>query len=126
MIAFLIAIYQVDPLKPMCDVSKLRPFADDPAKQRRYEEFERAIRRRNKGLAGLHRSKFRQLVFISRCLSDPYRGIVSTLTEWEKNQERQDFSRAAQVYLHLNNNFNSKFEKAKSSDDVSLNHVLIT
>jgi len=89
----------VDPLKPMCDVSKLRPFADDPAKQRRYEEFERAIRRRNK---------------------DPYRGIVSTLTEWEKNQERQDFSRAAQVYLHLNNNFNSKFEKAKSSDDDKL------
>ena len=38
-----------DPTKPLCDLSKLKPFASDPAKQRRYEEFERSIRQRNKG-----------------------------------------------------------------------------
>lgn len=86
-----------DRTRPLCDINKLKPFANDPAKQRRYEQFERSVRQRSK---------------------DPYRDITSNLTEWERNQERLEFSRAAHVYLHLADSMNSKFEKAKTDEDL--------
>jgi len=85
-----------DPTKPLCDLSKLKPFASDPAKQRRYEEFERSIRQRNK---------------------DPYRGIVSSLTEWERNQEKQEFSKIAQFHLKIFDKISDKFVKASHGDN---------
>jgi len=91
-----VEIKKPDPTKPLCDLSKLKPFASDPAKQRRYEEFERSIRQRNK---------------------DPYRGIVSSLTEWERNQEKQEFSKIAQFHLKIFDKIGDKFVKASHGDN---------
>jgi len=93
-----------DPTKPLCDLSKLKPFASDPAKQRRYEQFERSIRQRNK---------------------DPYRGIVSSLTEWERNQEKQEFSKTAQFHLKIFDKIGDKFVKASAGDNEKGSNELV-
>nr|XP_002128144.1 G patch domain-containing protein 1 [Ciona intestinalis] len=83
------------PTAPLVDPKSLRPFNNNPEKQRRYEQYERAVRQRK---------------------TDPYLGIDSDLTEWERNHERHEFSQLAQVYSHLTSSMKSKFTKATDEE----------
>ncbi|XP_013365031.1 PREDICTED: G patch domain-containing protein 1 isoform X2 [Chinchilla lanigera] len=77
--------------------SNFRPFAKDPEKQKRYEEF----------LA--HMKKGRKDA-LERCL-DP------SMTEWERGREREEFARAAQLYTASHSTLSSRFTHAKEEDD---------
>lgn len=77
--------------------SNFRPFAKDPEKQKRYEEF----------LANMKRG---QKDALERCL-DP------SMTEWERGRERDEFSRAARLYVSSHSTLSSRFTHAKEEDD---------
>ncbi|KAM6153763.1 G patch domain-containing protein 1 [Erethizon dorsatum] len=77
--------------------SNFRPFAKDPEKQKRYEEF-------------LVHMKKGQKDALERCL-DP------GMTEWERGREREEFVRAAQLYTSSHSTLSSRFTHAKEEDD---------
>ncbi|EHB00853.1 G patch domain-containing protein 1 [Heterocephalus glaber] len=77
--------------------SNFKPFAKDPEKQKRYEEF-------------LVQMKKGQKDALERCL-DP------SMTEWERGREREEFSRAAQLYVSSHSTLSSRFTHAKEEDD---------
>ncbi|XP_033621755.1 G patch domain-containing protein 1 isoform X2 [Fukomys damarensis] len=77
--------------------STFKPFAKDPEKQKRYEEF-------------LVQMKKGQKDALERCL-DP------GMTEWERGREREEFSRAAQLYMSSHSTLSSRFTHAKEEDD---------
>ncbi|XP_051018148.1 G patch domain-containing protein 1 [Acomys russatus] len=77
--------------------SNFKPFAKDPEKQRRYEEY-------------LTHMKKGQKDALDRCL-DP------SMTEWERSREREEFARAAQLYVSSNSTLSSRFTHAKEEDD---------
>ncbi|XP_021055687.1 G patch domain-containing protein 1 [Mus pahari] len=77
--------------------SNFKPFAKDPEKQRRYEEF-------------LVHMKKGQKDALERCL-DP------SMTEWERSREREEFARAAQLYVSSNSTLSSRFTHAKEEED---------
>ncbi|XP_029422501.1 G patch domain-containing protein 1 isoform X2 [Nannospalax galili] len=77
--------------------SNFKPFAKDPEKQRRYEEF-------------LAHMKEGQKDALERCL-DP------SMTEWERGREREEFARAAQLYVSSHVTLSSRFTHAKEEDD---------
>ncbi|CAH7359153.1 Gpatch1 [Phodopus roborovskii] len=77
--------------------SNFKPFAKDPEKQRRYEEF-------------LVHMKKGQKDALERCL-DP------SMTEWERSREREEFARAAQLYVSSHSTLSSRFTHAKEDDD---------
>ncbi|XP_006985070.1 G patch domain-containing protein 1 isoform X1 [Peromyscus maniculatus bairdii] len=77
--------------------SNFKPFAKDPEKQRRYEEF-------------LVHMKKGQKDALERCL-DP------SMTEWERSREREEFARAAQLYVSSHSTLSSRFTHAKEEDD---------
>nr|XP_026247063.1 G patch domain-containing protein 1 [Urocitellus parryii] len=77
--------------------SNFKPFAKDPEKQKRYEEF-------------LEHMKKGQKDALERCL-DP------SMTEWERGREREEFARAAQLYVSSHSTLSSRFTHAKEEDD---------
>ncbi|XP_007539531.1 G patch domain-containing protein 1 [Erinaceus europaeus] len=77
--------------------SNFKPFAKDPEKQKRYEEF-------------LVNAKQGQKDALERCL-DP------SMTEWERGRERDEFSRAARLYSSSHSTLSSRFTHAKEEDD---------
>ncbi|OBS77187.1 hypothetical protein A6R68_16348 [Neotoma lepida] len=83
--------------------SNFKPFAKDPEKQRRYEEF-------------LVHMKKGQKDALERCL-DP------SMTEWERSREREEFARAAQLYGAPHSTLSSRFTHAKEEDDSDQNDV---
>nr|XP_002762035.1 G patch domain-containing protein 1 isoform X1 [Callithrix jacchus] len=77
--------------------SNFKPFAKDPEKQKRYEEF-------------LVHMKQGQKDALERCL-DP------SMTEWERGRERDEFARAALLYRSSHSTLSSRFTHAKEEDD---------
>ncbi|XP_053463506.1 G patch domain-containing protein 1 isoform X2 [Nycticebus coucang] len=77
--------------------SNFKPFAKDPEKQKRYEEF-------------LVHMKEGQKDALERCL-DP------GMTEWERGREREEFARAAVLYVSSHATLSSRFTHAKEEDD---------
>ncbi|XP_054320658.1 G patch domain-containing protein 1 isoform X1 [Pongo pygmaeus] len=77
--------------------SNFKPFAKDPEKQKRYEEF-------------LVHMKQGQKDALERCL-DP------SMTEWEQGRERDEFARAALLYASSHSTLSSRFTHAKEEDD---------
>ncbi|XP_055092157.1 G patch domain-containing protein 1 isoform X1 [Symphalangus syndactylus] len=77
--------------------SNFKPFAKDPEKQKRYEEF-------------LVHMKQGQKDALERCL-DP------SMTEWERGRERDEFARAALLYVSSHSTLSSRFTHAKEEDD---------
>ncbi|XP_042775640.1 G patch domain-containing protein 1 isoform X3 [Panthera leo] len=77
--------------------SNFKPFAKDPEKQKRYEEFLVHMKRGQKDA-------------LERCL-DP------SMTEWERGRERDEFARAALLYVSSHSTLSSRFTHAKEEDD---------
>jgi len=77
--------------------SNFKPFAKDPEKQKRYEEFLVNMKRGQKDA-------------LERCL-DP------SMTEWERGRERDEFARAALLYVSSHSTLSSRFTHAKEEDD---------
>nr|XP_008512273.1 PREDICTED: G patch domain-containing protein 1 [Equus przewalskii]XP_014588667.2 G patch domain-containing protein 1 [Equus caballus] len=77
--------------------SSFKPFAKDPEKQKRYEEFLVNMKRGRKDA-------------LEQCL-DP------SMTEWERGRERDEFSRAALLYVSSHSTLSSRFTHAKEEDD---------
>ncbi|XP_066920075.1 G patch domain-containing protein 1-like [Clytia hemisphaerica] len=81
---------------PMYDVKSktFRPFAKNPEKQARYEEFVKA------------KKENRDAVF----------QYDTSVTEWERQRERDEFTRASILYRPLNSMFANRFTPATSAD----------
>ncbi|XP_049642530.1 G patch domain-containing protein 1 [Suncus etruscus] len=77
--------------------SSFKPFAKDPEKQKRYEEFLANVKRGQKDA-------------LERCL-DP------SMTEWERGREQDEFARAALLYESSSSTLSSRFTHAKEEDD---------
>nr|XP_025710152.1 G patch domain-containing protein 1 isoform X1 [Callorhinus ursinus] len=77
--------------------SNFKPFAKDPEKQKRYEEFLVNMKRGQKDA-------------LEHCL-DP------SMTEWERGRERDEFARAALLYVSSHSTLSSRFTHAKEEDD---------
>ncbi|KAM4894357.1 G patch domain-containing protein 1 isoform 2-T2 [Sylvia borin] len=79
--------------------SDFKPFAKNPEKQKRYENFVKSLKKGEKGEA------------LERFL-DP------SMSEWERGREREEFFRAAIFYRSSNSTLSSRFTRAKYEDDV--------
>ncbi|XP_019598312.2 G patch domain-containing protein 1 [Rhinolophus sinicus] len=77
--------------------SNFKPFAQDPEKQKRYEEY-------------LVNMKQGQKDALEHCL-DP------SMTEWERGRERDEFAQAARLYVSSHSTLSSRFTHAKEEDD---------
>nr|XP_014348561.1 PREDICTED: G patch domain-containing protein 1 isoform X1 [Latimeria chalumnae] len=77
--------------------SNFKPFAKNPEKQKRYEEY---VRKLNQG----------QKDAVETSL-DP------NMTEWERGREREEFIHAAVLYKSANTTLSSRFTRAKDEDD---------
>ncbi|XP_062817762.1 G patch domain-containing protein 1 isoform X3 [Anolis carolinensis] len=75
-----------------------RPFAKDPEKQKRYENYTASLKRDAK------------VEVLASCV-DP------NMTEWERRREREEFSRAAMLYKSSSSVLSSRFTSAKHEDD---------
>ncbi|NWI35605.1 GPTC1 protein, partial [Picathartes gymnocephalus] len=78
--------------------SDFKPFAKNPEKQKRYENFVRSLKQGEKDT-------------LERFL-DP------NMTEWERGREQEEFFRAATFYRSSNSTLSSRFTRAKYEDDV--------
>ncbi|NXB09497.1 GPTC1 protein, partial [Cnemophilus loriae] len=78
--------------------SDFKPFAKNPEKQKRYENFVRSLKQGEKDT-------------LERFL-DP------NMTEWERGREQEEFFRAAVFYRSSNSTLSSRFTRAKYEDDV--------
>ncbi|XP_064599154.1 G patch domain-containing protein 1-like [Liolophura sinensis] len=89
---------------PAATSSQYKPFSKDPAKQTRYDQYQ---------------------ALLKLGVKDPYSKLsVGELTEWEKDHEREEFTRAASLYKPLSAMMASRFTTAKYQDD--LEHVTIS
>ncbi|NXR64503.1 GPTC1 protein, partial [Rhadina sibilatrix] len=79
--------------------SDFKPFAKNPEKQKRYENFVKSLKQGEKGDA------------LERFL-DP------NMTAWERGREQEEFFRAALFYRSSNSTLSSRFTRAKYEDDV--------
>ncbi|NXX29739.1 GPTC1 protein, partial [Nicator chloris] len=79
--------------------SDFKPFAKNPEKQKRYENFVRSLKQGEKGET------------LERFL-DP------NMSEWERGREHEEFFRAAIFYRSSNSTLSSRFTRAKYEDDV--------
>ncbi|NWU44760.1 GPTC1 protein, partial [Hylia prasina] len=79
--------------------SDFKPFAKNPEKQKRYENFVKSLKQGEKGDA------------LERFL-DP------NMTAWERGREQEEFFRAAIFYRSSNSTLSSRFTRAKYEDDV--------
>ncbi|NWV30556.1 GPTC1 protein, partial [Grantiella picta] len=78
--------------------SDFKPFAKNPEKQKRYENFVKSLKQGEKDT-------------LERFL-DP------NMTEWERGREQEEFFRAAMFYRSSNSTLSSRFTRAKYEDDV--------
>ncbi|NXS02963.1 GPTC1 protein, partial [Oxylabes madagascariensis] len=78
--------------------SDFKPFAKNPEKQKRYENFVKSLKQGEKDA-------------LERFL-DP------NMTEWERGREHEEFFRAAIFYRSSNSTLSSRFTRAKYEDDV--------
>ncbi|NWW74361.1 GPTC1 protein, partial [Climacteris rufus] len=78
--------------------SDFKPFAKNPEKQKRYENFVKSLKQGEKDT-------------LERFL-DP------NMTEWERGREREEFCRAAVFYRSSHSTLSSRFTRAKYEDDV--------
>ncbi|NWV12919.1 GPTC1 protein, partial [Ptilonorhynchus violaceus] len=78
--------------------SDFKPFAKNPEKQKRYENFVKSLKQGEKDT-------------LKRFL-DP------NVTEWERGREQEEFFRAAVFYRSSNSTLSSRFTRAKYEDDV--------
>ncbi|NXY16658.1 GPTC1 protein, partial [Atrichornis clamosus] len=78
--------------------SDFKPFAKNPEKQKRYENFVKSLKQGEKDT-------------LERFL-DP------NMTEWERGREQEEFFRAAVFYRSSNPTLSSRFTRAKYEDDV--------
>ncbi|NWV83089.1 GPTC1 protein, partial [Dasyornis broadbenti] len=78
--------------------SDFKPFAKNPEKQKRYENFVKSLKQGEKDT-------------LERFL-DP------NMTEWERGREQEEFFRAAVFYRSSNSTLSSRFTRAKYEDDV--------
>ncbi|NXB72561.1 GPTC1 protein, partial [Donacobius atricapilla] len=78
--------------------SDFKPFAKNPEKQKRYENFVKSLKQGEKDA-------------LERFL-DP------SMTEWERGREQEEFFRAAIFYRSSNSTLSSRFTRAKYEDDV--------
>ncbi|NXB20008.1 GPTC1 protein, partial [Rhagologus leucostigma] len=78
--------------------SDFKPFAKNPEKQKRYENFVKSLKKGEKDT-------------LERFL-DP------NMTEWERGREQEEFFRAAVFYRSSNSTLSSRFTRAKYEDDV--------
>ncbi|NXO97119.1 GPTC1 protein, partial [Certhia brachydactyla] len=78
--------------------SDFKPFAKNPEKQKRYENFVESLKQGEKDA-------------LERFL-DP------SMTEWERGREQEEFCRAAIFYRSSNSALASRFTRAKYEDDV--------
>ncbi|NWR93058.1 GPTC1 protein, partial [Furnarius figulus] len=78
--------------------SDFKPFAKNPEKQTRYENFVKSLKQGGKDT-------------VERFL-DP------NMTEWERGREQEEFLRAAMFYRSSNSTLSSRFTRAKYEDDV--------
>ncbi|NXA92021.1 GPTC1 protein, partial [Melanocharis versteri] len=81
------------------DSSDFKPFAKNPEKQTRYENFVKSLKQGEK------------VDTLERFL-DP------NMTEWERGREQEEFFRAAMFYRSSNSTLSSRFTRAKYEDDV--------
>lgn len=80
-------------------LGSFQPFARDPLKQKRYEQFLVCMKNnRRDGLAILQ---------------------PKTMTDWEREREKVEFERAALLYRPMSGTMNSKFVSAGSSEDAA-------
>ncbi|NXW82256.1 GPTC1 protein, partial [Alopecoenas beccarii] len=78
--------------------SDFKPFAKNPEKQKRYENFVKSLKQGEKDKLEHH--------------LDP------NMTEWERGREQEEFFRAAMFYKSSNSMLSSRFTRAKYEDDV--------
>ncbi|NXB97073.1 GPTC1 protein, partial [Vidua chalybeata] len=79
--------------------SDFKPFAKNPEKQKRYENFVKSLKRGEKG-------------------ERLERFFDQNMTEWERGREQEEFFRAAMFYRSSNSTLSSRFTRAKYEDDV--------
>ncbi|XP_074864957.1 G patch domain-containing protein 1 isoform X2 [Carettochelys insculpta] len=77
--------------------SDFKPFAKNPEKQKRYEDYVESLKKGQKDMR-------------ENC-SDP------GLTEWERGREHEEFFNAAMLYKSSNSILSSRFTRAKYEDD---------
>uniref|UniRef100_A0A8C8R864 G-patch domain containing 1 n=1 Tax=Pelusios castaneus TaxID=367368 RepID=A0A8C8R864_9SAUR len=77
--------------------SDFKPFAKNPEKQKRYEDYVESLKQERKDAP-------------ESCL-DP------GMTEWERGREREEFFHAAMLYKSSNSVLSSRFIRAKHEDD---------
>uniref|UniRef100_A0A673MJD3 G patch domain-containing protein 1-like n=1 Tax=Sinocyclocheilus rhinocerous TaxID=307959 RepID=A0A673MJD3_9TELE len=83
---------------PTADASKtFKPFAENPQKQARYDLYINKLKQGNKD--ALESS------------------LDSSMTEWERGRERDEFVRAALLYKPSNSSLSSRFTRSKHEDD---------
>ncbi|NXB34529.1 GPTC1 protein, partial [Eulacestoma nigropectus] len=78
--------------------SDFKPFAKNPEKQKRYENFVKSLKKGEKDT-------------LERFL-DP------NMTEWERGREQEEFFRAAMFYRSSNSTLSSRFTRGRYEDDV--------
>ncbi|CAM4543155.1 unnamed protein product [Lepidochelys kempii] len=77
--------------------SDFKPFAKNPEKQKRYEDYIESLKQGQKDTSESH--------------TDP------GMTEWERGREREEFFHAAVLYKSSNPVLSSRFTRAKHEDD---------
>ncbi|NXH39514.1 GPTC1 protein, partial [Dicaeum eximium] len=78
--------------------SDFKPFAKNPEKQIRYENFVKSLKKGEKDALA--------------------RFFDPTMTEWERGREQEEFFRAAVFYRSSSSSLSSRFTRAKYEDDV--------
>ncbi|KAM8945992.1 G patch domain-containing protein 1 [Pelodytes ibericus] len=76
---------------------EFRPFERNPDKQKRYEQYIRSLHEGQKDGLESH--------------------VDSSMTEWERGREREEFMRSAMLYKPSNPMLSSRFTRAKHEDD---------
>ncbi|XP_038004365.1 G patch domain-containing protein 1 isoform X3 [Motacilla alba alba] len=79
--------------------SDFKPFAKNPEKQKRYENFVKSLKQGEKG-------------------ERLERFFDQNMTEWERGREQEEFFRAAMFYRSSSSTLSSRFTRAKYEDDV--------
>ncbi|XP_039554135.1 G patch domain-containing protein 1 isoform X2 [Passer montanus] len=79
--------------------SDFKPFAKNPEKQKRYENFVKSLKQGEKG-------------------ERLERFFDQSMTEWERGREQEEFFRAAMFYRSSSSSLASRFTRAKYEDDV--------
>ncbi|XP_040266058.1 G patch domain-containing protein 1 isoform X2 [Bufo bufo] len=79
------------------NAEEFRPFDKNPEKQKRYENYIRSLHTGQKDA-------------LACCLD-------SSMTEWERSREREEFMRSAMLYKPTNSHLSSRFTRGKHDDD---------